>query len=309
MFRTVQRSMLILPVNVPRFVEKAYMRGADAILLDLEDGVPLQEKAQAREALPESVAMAGKGGADVLIRVNNEPGLLRGDVDAAVGPGLHGLFVPKVETAELIAVIDAWITLLEPARGLQTGQVKISAHIEHPRGLSALNDILAASQRIESVSLGTDDYCLALGVEPSPDGSELYLALSVMITAAVAADITPLGIMGSVADYTDTSGFRRAAERGKQLGTKGAYCIHPSQVDILNQVFAPGEDDTRYARRIVEVFEKAVADGRGSTSLDGVMIDTPVYKRAKQTLERAAAVEQKEERKRSALDQLGRQEK
>src|SRR6185436_256111 len=177
-----RRSSLILPVNVPRFVEKAYVRGADAIVLDLEDSVPPQEKASARKLVQGSLAVAGRGGAEVLVRVNNDPGLLADDIDAAVHPGLDGLSIPKAESAAQIEAIVVQIERLERARGVAAGHLRLSLAIETPRGFLALEEIARSSERIATMSIGVEDYCLELGVEPSADGLELLYPVAHLVT-------------------------------------------------------------------------------------------------------------------------------
>jgi len=165
-----RRSSLILPVNIPRFVERAYTRGADAIVLDLEDSVPAQEKASTRKLVRDSLALAGRGGAEVLVRVNNDPTLLADDIDAAVYPGLDGLAIPKAESGAQIRDIVTQIDRLERTRGLGPGHLRLSLAIETPRGLLAAEEIARSSDRIATMSIGVEDYCLELGVEPSADG-------------------------------------------------------------------------------------------------------------------------------------------
>jgi citrate lyase subunit beta/citryl-CoA lyase len=300
----VQRSLLILPVNVPRFVEKAYTRGADSVMLDLEDSIPPDQKDTARSLVKNSIPIAGRGGADVFVRVNNEPSLLRLDVEASVYPGLHGVFLPKVESRAEIEALETHISQLELQRGIQPGEIKLSLHIESPRGILNLPEIAAASTRTESMSIGSDDYCLQLGVEASKEGTELLFPFYMMVTVCKATGIRPMGILGSVAGFRDLEGFRRAAERGRGLGSTGAFCIHPDQVVILNSVFSPTEKDVEHARRVVQAFEEGLSKGRASITLDDRMVDTPVYKRAKLTLERADAVAELERKKAAALSSL-----
>ncbi|MBI5248132.1 MAG: CoA ester lyase [Desulfomonile tiedjei] len=300
----VQRSLLILPVNVPRFIEKAHLRGADAIVLDLEDSIPLSQKDSAREMVKESIGMVRRTGAEVFVRVNNDPVFFEKDVAAAVDPGLHAIFLPKVESSDDVKRTERLVARLESERGIEKGRIKLSLHIESPKGLMKMQEVLAAGTRIESMSLGMDDYCLELGVEPSPEGTELFLPLVTLVTVCKAAEISPIGILGSVAGYKDRDGFRKAAERGRRLGCTGAFCIHPDQVDILNSVFSPAEDQIIHAKRVVHVFEEALAKGRASTTLDDRMVDTPVYKRALKVLELAEAVAEKKRLHAEALTRL-----
>ncbi len=297
----IHRSLLILPANVQKFVEEAYRRGADAVALDLEDSVPEVEKNNARGGIRSAIELAGKGGADVLVRVNNEPMHIVDDLEAAVFPGLHGIFLPKTETAAQARLVSDIIHKLELDGKLPESSVRLSVHIESPRGLLNLKEIAEADSRIESMSIGVDDYCLELGIDPSADGSELFLLFSMMVNVCKANRVRPMGIYGSVADFRNLSGFRSAAERARSLGAEGAYCIHPDQVGILNEVFTPAPHEVEQARRVIDVFEKALANGRASTSLDGKMIDTPVYKRAKRVLDRRQYFSVLDQRKNEAL--------
>ncbi len=301
MTRNTQRSMLILPANVRKFVEKAYLRGADAVVLDLEDSVPPSEKAGARATIEEAISLAGRGGADVLVRVNTDPQLLPEDLAAAVQPGLHAVFCPKVEEPAQIRDLETRIAALEQQRGMAPGSVKIAAHIESPKGVLNVRDIAFAGSRIESMSLGPDDYCLELGVEPSSNATELFMASSLLAVACKAAGINPMGVLGTVAGFRDSEGFERSAEAAKQIGFTGAYCIHPDQVPILNRVFTPVPEKVAFARRVVTAFEEGLVQGRASISLDGRMVDTPVYRRAQALVEHARVLAEKDAQKARAM--------
>jgi citrate lyase subunit beta/citryl-CoA lyase len=300
-----RRSSLILPVNVRRFVEKAYERGADAIVLDLEDSVPPQEKASARTLVRESLPLAGRGGAEVLVRVNNDPALLADDIDAAVHPGLDGLSIPKAESAAQIHGIVAQIDRLERGRGLTPGHLRLSLAIETPRGFLALEQIARSSDRIATMSIGVEDYCLELGVEPSADGIELLYPVAHLVTVCKAVGVQPTGLVGSIAGFRDLAVFEQAAQRARQLGCEGAGCIHPDQVTVLNRVFTPDSAKVEHARRVVEAFEEGVRRGTASVNLDGKMVDVPVYKRAQVVLARASVVAETERRKAVALGRNG----
>ena len=296
-----RRSSLILPVNQPRFVEKAYTRGADAIVLDLEDSVPPQEKATARKLVQGSLGVAGRGGAEVLVRVNNDPALLADDIDACIHPGLDGLSIPKAESAAQIHDIVARIERLERPRGLPPRHLRLSLAIETPRGLLAIEEIARASDRIATMSIGVEDYCLELGVEPSADGMELLYPVAHLVSVCKAVGVQPTGLVGSIAGFRDLATFEGAAQRARQLGCEGAGCIHPDQVTVLNRVFTPDPAKVEQARRVVEAFEDGVRRGTASVNLDGKMVDVPVYKRAQVVLARANLVAETECRKADAL--------
>ena len=220
-----RRSSLILPVNQPRFVERAYTRGADAIVLDLEDSVPVAEKANARKLVKDAFAFAARGGAEVAVRVNNEPGLLDEDVDAAVHPGLDNLNIPKAESADQIRELAARVDRLERARGLAPGHVQFSLAVETPVGLLATRELATASPRIRNMSVGVEDYCLSLGVEPSADGTELLYAVSFLVTICKAVGVEPTGLVGSIAGFRDlaTSAPPRAAIANASFNSVRAF--------------------------------------------------------------------------------------
>jgi len=152
------------------------------------------------------------------------------------------------------------------------------------------------------MGVGVEDYCLELGVEPSPDGIELLYAVSHVVAVCKVAGIQPTGLMGSIAGFRDLPAFERGADRARQLGCEGAGCIHPDQVPVLNRVFSPDPAKVEYARRAVAAFEEGERRGTASVNLDGKMVDIPVYKRAQVILARARAVEEAERRRAAARD-------
>lgn len=297
----IRRSTLIFPVNVQRFLGKAYAREADGICLDLEDSVPPSEKENARKLVRESIPPAARGGAEVIVRINNDPDLILEDIDASVYPGLDGIHLPKVESAEQIHRLDAVMEVKERERGLPPKSIGIALAVETPLGVLNAQSIAEASSRIVSMGVGPEDYYLALGVEPSEDGVELLYAASAVVTVCKVKKIRSTGILGSVAGFRDLDGFEKAALRGRQIGTQGSGCIHPEHVKILNRVFSPSPDSVEYSHRVVQAFEEGLQKGTASVGLDGKMVDIPVYYRAKIILERAEAIEAVEQRKAQAL--------
>jgi citrate lyase subunit beta/citryl-CoA lyase len=285
-------------------VEKAYQRGADAILLDLEDAVPPAEKANARKLIKDSIPVAARGGAEVGVRINKDASLLPLDVEASVHPGMDGITLPKTESADEVRNLEALVEKLERARGIDPGHITFSILIESPRGLLKAQEIAASSPRIESMTIGMEDYCLELGVEPSPDGLEIFYPVSKVVTVCKAAGIRPMGLLGSIAGFRDLPAFEQAASRARQVGCEGASCIHPDQVAVLNRVFSPPPEKVEYARRAVEAFEEGVRKGTASVNMDGKMVDIPVYNRSKLILQRAEAIAVVEQRKAEALARL-----
>jgi citrate lyase subunit beta/citryl-CoA lyase len=297
----VRRSVLIVPANVPRFVGRAHLRQADAVMLDLEDSVPPDQKEAARAALAEAIPSVGRGGADVLVRINKPFELAIDDLDAAVRPGLAAIGFPKAESGTEIAVLDGLIRERELRRGLRPGGIGLAVTVETALGMAELDRVLAASERVETVEVGAEDLTRDLGIEPSPDGDELLFARQSVVLAARRAGVQPLGLSTTLANYGDLEGLRRSAARAWAIGFRGAGCIHPDQVPILNELFRPPADAVERARTVLVRYEEALAAGRASAALEGRMIDVPVAERARRLLERAEAIALTEERKRSAL--------
>jgi citrate lyase subunit beta / citryl-CoA lyase len=302
--RMVRRSSLILPVNVRKFVEKAHTRGSDAIVLDLEDSIPVTEKSAARELVREGIELAGRGAADILVRINKPFDQAVLDLDAAIWPGLRGISFPKVEAPVEVQILDRLIAEREMARGLPVGQIDISIAIESALGVQHMAAIACSSPRVVSLSLGAEDFTRDIGVEPSPEGAEQAYGKGMVVIAARVAGIQAAGLTSTLANFSDLDGLRRSATNARLMGFRGAGCIHPAQVPILNECYAPEADKVEYARRVIDVYEEAEAAGRASVALDGTMIDIPVVDRARALVERADAIARVEARKAEVLASL-----
>jgi citrate lyase subunit beta/citryl-CoA lyase len=300
----VRRSALIMPVNVPAFVEKAHLREADSIVLDLEDSIPYSQKAQARTLVREAVAKAGRGGGDVFVRINRPWELGQEDLDASVVPGLAGIAFPKPETVDELERADEEITKLEAARGIPAGSLRISVSLETVAGLFNGRALAKASPRLTDLSLGSEDFTLDLGIEPTPEGTELLYGKLQVVLLARWAGLHPMGTMRGIADYRDLDGLRQSIATAASVGYRGASCIHPSNVPLLNEGFSPKPAAVAHARRVLEVYAEAEAAGRASVGLDGQMIDIPVVERARRLVERADLNAAFEARKQAALAAL-----
>lgn len=284
----VWRSLLFVPANNERFIDKAHTRGADGIILDLEDSVPAGERPRARRALAEAAGRAGRGGADVLVRINSEPDEAAADLDAAVCPAVRALLIPKVEDPEALRALSGQVARLEAERGMPAGGVAFVVLVESAVGLLRAEAIARADPRTVAMELGGEDFALSTGMVP--DAETLALPKQMVLYAARAAGIMPLGIFGSIAHYADLDAYRAVAERSRRFGFEGAACIHPSNVPILNDVFTPGAEDAERAQRLVDAYAEAQRAGSGAISVDGTMIDVPVVIRARKLLARLEAI-------------------
>ncbi|WP_421996483.1 HpcH/HpaI aldolase/citrate lyase family protein [Reyranella sp.] len=290
----VWRSILYVPGNVPKFIDRAHERGADCVLVDLEDSVTPAEKPRARALLPDTMEKVVRGGADVAVRINRPLRLAVPDIEAAVRPGLAALFVTKTEGVGHLRLLDEVVSELERERGMPVGGVGFGVMIEHPRALAEINDIAERGPRVIAMMLGGEDFALETGSIPGDETLELPKRL--VAFAAQAHGVPMIGILGTVADYTDPEAYRRSAERARRFGFSGATCVHPGLVQALNEAFTPPAEEIAQAHRLIAADEKAAAEGRGSFTVDGKMIDIPVIDRARRLLARHEAIERRSRR-------------
>jgi citrate lyase subunit beta / citryl-CoA lyase len=287
----VWRSILYVPGNVPKFIDKAHERGADCILIDLEDSVTVAEKPTARAMLPETMKKVAANGADVAVRINRPMRLAIPDIEAAVRPGLSALFITKTEGVQHLRLLDEAVSELERERGMPVGSVGFGAMIEHPRALAELNDIAERGPRVIAMMLGGEDFALETGSIPNDESLELPKRL--VAFAAQAHGVAMIGVLGTVADYSDPAAYKKSAERARRFGFSGGTCVHPGLVQALNEAFTPSADDVAYAKKLIAADEKAAAEGRGSFTVDGKMIDIPVIDRARRLIARYDAIERR----------------
>ena len=284
----VWRSLLYVPVNVEKYVNKAHTRGADCIQLDLEDSVPAAEKENARKLVQSAAARVRRGGGDVVVRINRPLSLAVRDIEASVCPDVDGLAITKVDGPAHIRLLDELVTELEQKAGMPVGHTRFISMIETPQSFFEMRVIAEASPRVAAMNIGGEDFALECGMEPTDEA--LFMPKQSMIIAARAAGVMPLGFIGTVADFSDWDKFRAMVRRSRQLGFEGASCIHPGQVPIVNEAYTPSTDDVAYAERVIAGDEEAKSRGRASFQIDGKMIDVPVVVRARRLIERHRAI-------------------
>jgi citrate lyase subunit beta/citryl-CoA lyase len=276
------RSLLFVPAHEARFVARAHERGADGIILDLEDAVPAEGKEAARAGLAAAAASVGQRGAAVMVRVNHGIRPLARDLEAAVLPGIAALVLPKVDSADWVAEVAAAIAELEHERDLVPEAISLVLQIETPGALPRLPAIAAAHPRVAAIALGPEDYCAALGAVP---GAEVLMGPNLaVLQAARAAGVLPLGFVGSIGNFADLAAYAALVEQARSLGFRGAMAVHPAQIAVLNAGFSPAEAEVAWAKRVIVADQAARAAGRGAFSLDGRMIDAPVVRRAEEIL-------------------------
>ena len=277
------RSLLYVPVSSERFLAKAHERGADALILDLEDAVAPARKDAARERLGGAVAMTRRRGALVFVRINSEPHRVRLDAEAACRAGADGLLVPKVHAAGTIGALADFLDGIEQSVGRTP--IALVPMIEDPGAVLDARTIATASHRVFALMTGGEDLATALGAEPTPE--VLRFPKLLVHLAAKAAGVRSFGLLRTVADYNDLEGIEKSAHEARRFGFDGASCVHPAVVPILNRAFSPTEAELDHARALVAAFDRAQDAGVGAFEFEGRMVDEPVVRRARALIEKA----------------------
>jgi len=290
------RSILFTPGNNMRRIHKIPSLKADAVILDLEDSIPMTEKQTARFFIKTNLELAKSGVAEIYVRVNGTySGLLEDDCDFIVQKGLDGIMIPKVESKKDVTDTEKIIEKLEKERGIEQGSIVLIPTLETAKGIMNVHEIANASKRNVAIGFGAVDFTRDLGTTLSKEGTELFYARSKTSIAAKAAGIQALDTV--FIDLADNEGLIRDARRGKQLGFKGKFLIHPNQIEPVNRVFSPSEKEVEYAKRIVTAMREAEAKGLGATSFEGRMIDIAVLRQAEDLVSLADSIAKKEKDK------------
>jgi len=277
------RSLLSTPGQRQNMVDKALGLAPDALILDLEDGVPPAMKDAARGIVAEAVGSPRNTGAARFVRINpREAGSQEADLQAVAHAGLDGIVLPKVEHVDEVRAIDDLLSRIEAERKLPAGEIKLVISIESARGVRNANDLADASERTVALFIGGEDLSRDLGLPVSRDGDELLYARSAVVIAAASAGL--LAIDRVWTNFHDLEGLRRDALRARALGFAGKWCIHPTQIDVVNELFGPTAEEVELARKVVAAFEQAQASGLGVVMMGEQFVERPTVERAQRTL-------------------------
>lgn len=310
----LNRSTLAVPGSKPKFFEKAATGAADVVFFDLEDSVPPDQKAQARKEVIAALNELDFRGKSVSVRINglDTHYMYRDVVDVVeqAGSRLDLILVPKVGCAADIYAVDMLLTQIEQAKGIKK-RIGLELLIETPLGLRNIGEIAAASPRNESILFGSADYAAAAGMQtrviggPNPDyhvltdadsggereqhwGDMWHYHLARVVAAARANGLRPID--GPFADIKDPEGWLASAKRARTLGCEGKMAIHPSQVELANDLFKPSADEVAQSRRVLEALKEAEQTGAGAVTLDGKMIDIASIRQAEAMVKKAELV-------------------
>jgi citrate lyase subunit beta / citryl-CoA lyase len=294
------RSLLAVPATRRKMVEKALASDADGVFLDLEDAVAPDNKAAAREDVVHALKELDWRGRPALFRANalDTPYFYRDLIEVVeeAGGALDAVMVPKVNRPEDLHAVSTLLSQLELATDLDPGKIKLEAQIESAEGLTNADAIARATSRLQTLHFGPGDFAASLrmpqtsiGVMDEWDeaypGHRFHYAMQRIVVAARAAGVRVLD--GPVADYSDEEGLHKSCLIARSLGFDGKWCIHPAQIEIVNEVFSPSDREVEWAKKVVAAYEEANAAGSGSVSVDGQMVDAASIKMARNTLDLA----------------------
>ena len=301
---SVWRSMLFIPANSWRMIMRATTEMQDAIILDLEDAVPIAEKETGRAFARDGIPILKSKGIDVFVRVNSlGTGLTEEDLRYVVAEGLDGIMLPKSEKKEDIVKLDRLLKKEEVKKGMKSNSISIMPLLESPRGVLNASDITKGSKRVAALGFGAGDFLRELGegfaiARLSPDEyfpMILYARSRISIAARVAnvpAIDTPFfGLL------IDTDGLVRESSKAKLLGFKGKMLIHPRHIQPVNQVFSPSREDINFSKKMIDAYKEAEAKGLGAASFGGRMIDYAMVSMGKDLLSRAEGIAEKEKKR------------
>ena len=271
------RSILYIPGNRRDFIKNIRKLNADVYALDIEDSVPPDEKQNAREIIRELLEYLS---GNIFVRINDwSTGLTELDLEYVVYEGLDGVCLTKCNEVEDVRKLDYALCELERERGLPCGHIKVHLLIETAKGMMNVYPMAMASKRITALIFGVVDYTSDMMITLNqPNGKEYSWARQMVACAAVAANVTPIDC--PYMPFKDYKGFYKDTRYGVSLGYRGRVIIHPSQINMANDLYIPSKESISWAKEIIELFEKENSDGRASVAHNGKMIATAVYRNA-----------------------------
>ncbi len=282
-----RRALLYMPGDDRHKIEKAITLGVDCICMDMEDGVAVNKKAEARATIAKALQELDFGKSEKLARINAVgSGMEREDIQAVLPYRPDGIVIPKMEELSQVHWASEMIEAAELHNGWPVGSIRLLVDVETAKGILNLKDI-ASHPRLDALIFGGEDFAASVGAVRTRDATELLFARQATVVAAAAFGLQAIDIVAI--DFKDLGALRRESEFGAQLGFTGKQIIHPAQVGPVQAAFTPDDAAITYARRIVETFEASQAKGAGAYALDGKMIDRPLLKNAQKVLDRAAA--------------------
>jgi len=282
-----RRALLYVPGDDRHKIEKAAALGVDCICMDMEDGVAVSRKIQARTTIARALQEVDFGKSEKLARINGVgSGLEKDDLQAVLPHRPDGIVVPKLEELRQIQWASDAIEAAELQNGWPVNSIRLLVDVETARGILNTKEI-ASHPRLDALIFGGEDFAASVGAIRTAEAVELLYARQSVLTAAAAFGLQAIDMVAI--DFKDLEALRREAEFGAGLGYSGKQIIHPAQVEPVQSAFTPGAEAIAYARRLVDAFDASKNEGKGAFALDGRMIDMPLVKNAQKVLDRARA--------------------
>jgi citrate lyase beta subunit len=286
----LRRSLLFAPGDDLRKITKASQSDADCVILELEDGVALNKKADARKTICEAMRTIDFGKRERLIRVNGTTTpFFDDDLRETIDTKPDAYILPKAESAEDVHRVSDFLELAESKRGWRIGGIGLIVIVETPLGILNLREICEATPRLQAIIFGAEDYAGFVGAKRTPSSIEVLYARSALVNACAAFGLQAIDMVNT--DIHNLEALEEECLFGRQLGYSGKMVIHPKQIDIVNRCFSPTSEEIEFARRLVAAFEHHQANGAGAFNYEGKMIDMPVVRQAQNILASAAGRE------------------
>ncbi len=283
-----RRALLYMPGDDMHKIQKAITLGVDTICMDIEDGVALNRKAEARATILQALRTLDFGRAERMVRINPVGSGLENDDLKAVLPGRpDGILIPKVNNAGQVRWVSDRLSEIELAQGWPAGGIILLALVETAQGVVNLKEIAGADTRLQGLVFGAEDLAGDMGLVRTPESWEVFYARSAVSVHAAAFSLQAIDVV--FMDLHDPEGLRRESIQGAQMGYTGKQAIHPNQVALVQEAFTPSDEAIARALRVVEAARQNQEGGRGAFALDGKMVDAPVVKAAEWVITRARA--------------------
>ncbi|MBN2548182.1 MAG: CoA ester lyase [Anaerolineales bacterium] len=283
-----RRALLYMPGDDMRKILKAITLGVDCICMDMEDGVAINRKAEARATIAQALQSLDFGRSERLARINPVgSGLEVADLEDVLPARPDGIVIPKLEYGEQVQWVSEQIAHAEEEYDWTPGGICLLVVVETARGIINLNQIARADPRLEALIFGAEDFAGDIGATRTQEGKEVFYARSAIVTYAAAFGLQAIDMVHI--DFQDHEGLRREALEGARMAFAGKQVIHPNQVAPVQEAFTPGDDAIAYALRIMRTFEENQQAGKGAFALDGKMIDAPILKAAERVIALAQA--------------------
>ena len=277
------RSLLFIPGNQPKMLNKALNVFPDAFIPDLEDSVAWDHKDDARNIVHNHLNMLSQTTKLLIPRVNAlETGILKEDLQAVINQNVFAIAIGKIYSSKDVQEISNLISKAEKEQKIKEGSIKLILWMETAQAIINAYEILTSNQRIVGSAFGAEDFTNDMGIHRTENENEIFFARNQLSVASKAANVIALDTPFFA--FKDPVALKENSLFAKSIGFKGKFAIHPDQIDIINGCFSPSIQEIDHAKKVIETFEEAKKQGRGSTSLDGLVIDVPVVKRAESLL-------------------------